>query len=222
MAPAADNSPLGILGGTFDPVHLGHLRLAEQARETLGLKQVIFIPTGMPPHRAMPQTDKRHRLAMVRRAIDGNSGFTIDDGEVLADGPSYTVTTLARLRANAGHARPLVLLMGADAFLGLSSWYRWHDILTLAHLAIATRPGVALDAKAMPPPLAQLLAQHGAADAAALKALPAGRILEFAMTPLDVSASRIREELAARRSARYLAPEPVLDYIRRHHLYRLS
>lgn len=221
MAPAPEAGPLGILGGTFDPVHLGHLRLAEEAREALALVRVIFVPTGTPPHRAAPRTDKRHRLAMVRRAIDGNAAFALDDGEIQAEGPSYTVTTLARLRAGAGAARSLVLLMGADAFLGLASWHRWQEIFELAHVAVATRPGTTLAAQAMAPELAAAVAARRA-EPGALADGPAGAIAAFALTPLDVSASRIRADLAAGRSARYLAPDPVLDYIRRHHLYRPS
>lgn len=136
----AEAAPLGLLGGTFDPVHYGHLRLAEEAREALKLPELRWIPAGQPPHRTAPRTAAGHRLEMVRRAVAGNPAFTVDDAETRAPGPSFTVTTLERLRA-ALPDRPLVLLMGADAFLGLATWHRWRELLDLAHLGVATRPG---------------------------------------------------------------------------------
>ncbi|MBL8481248.1 MAG: nicotinate (nicotinamide) nucleotide adenylyltransferase, partial [Rhodocyclaceae bacterium] len=135
--------PLGVFGGTFDPVHVGHLRLAEEAAETLQLERVAWIPAGRPPHRGAPATAAAHRLAMVQRAIADNPRFVLDDAEVRADAPSYSVLTLARLRAAHGPERPLVLLLGADAWAGLAGWHRWQEIFELAHIAVASRPGLA-------------------------------------------------------------------------------
>ena len=123
MSPA-----IGILGGTFDPIHLGHLRLAEEVADALKLAQVRFIPAGTPPHRAMPRTDAVHRLAMVRLAIANNPRFALDDRETQRTGLSYTHDTLASLRAEVGDATPLVLIMGADAFVKLETWHRWREI----------------------------------------------------------------------------------------------
>jgi len=218
--PETHAAPLGLLGGTFDPVHCGHLRLAEEGREILGLAEVRWIPAGAPPHRAAPHVTAAQRLEMVRRAVAGNPAFTVDDTETRAAQPSYTVTTLARLRAEAG-ARPLVLLMGADAFLGLPGWHRWREIIDLAHLGVATRPGFALAPADWPAELAQACA-HRLGDAAALRAAPAGRIAGFAMTPLGISASLLRAQLAAGASVRYLLPETVREYIQSHRLYSLS
>lgn len=218
MAPRVKLGPIGVLGGTFDPIHFGHLRLAEEAREVLGLARVIFIPAGVPPHRIAPEIDKRHRLAMVRRAIDGNSAFSVDDSEIVSEGPSYTHTTLARLRGEVGESLPLILVMGSDAFQGFTGWHRWREIADLAHIAIARRPGSTPD---LSPELQEFAAaRHGEVSIMASSA--AGRVLQFQLTPLSISASRIRADLAAGRAARYLAPDPVLDYIRRHHLYRVS
>ena len=133
--------PLGLFGGTFDPVHFGHLRLAEEAIGNLGLGGVRWIPAGQPPHRGAPQVTGQQRLEMVLRSTAGNARFSVDASEVEAAAPSYTVHTLERLRDEIGLDRPLVLLVGADAFAGLPTWHRWRDLFGLAHIAVAQRPG---------------------------------------------------------------------------------
>jgi nicotinate-nucleotide adenylyltransferase len=218
MSPA-DLSPIGLLGGTFDPVHLGHLRLAEEAREALGLARLLWLPAGSPPHRKPPRAAAAHRLAMVKLAIAGNEAFSVDDGEVVSAQASYTVVSLERLRVQFGPARPLVVLMGADALLGLPTWHRWREIFGLAHIAVASRPGYSLDAGGLPAALAGEFGTRRASGSGALACAPAGRIVEFGITPLAVSASDIRARIATGRSARYLIPDSVLDYIFRHSLY---
>lgn len=208
---------IGIFGGTFDPIHHGHLRLAEEAREALSLEQIVLIPSGQPPHRDAPQTPANHRLAMARLAAAGNPSLSVDPAEVESATPSYSVLTLERLRAQFGPARPLVLLLGADAFAGLASWYRWRELFALAHIAIANRPGHGMQAHSAP--LAAECDPRLATRAEDLRNAPAGRILPFEMTPLAISASLIRARLAAGQSARYLLPDSVLDYIRSRHLY---
>lgn len=210
--------PLGLFGGTFDPIHLGHLRLAETAREALGLARVRLIPAGQPPHRATPGASGNHRLAMARLATADNPAFEVDAAEVTAAQASFTILTLERLRAELGPARPLVLLLGVDAFLGLPTWRRWTELLDFAHLAVANRPGYTLDTAQMPPALADLVARREAAPAA-LGNAPAGAIAPFEMTPLAISATDIRARAAAGLSLRYLLPPPVVDYISRHQLY---
>ncbi|HMA11917.1 MAG TPA: nicotinate (nicotinamide) nucleotide adenylyltransferase, partial [Steroidobacteraceae bacterium] len=123
--------PIGIFGGTFDPIHFGHLRLAEEMAEAIGLDRVLFIPAGQPPHRGAPRTAAAHRLEMVRRAVAGNPRFEADAREVNRLRPSYTVDTLNELRAELGNERPLWLLLGADAFLGLPSWHEWRRLFEL-------------------------------------------------------------------------------------------
>lgn len=216
--PEAGGGPLGLFGGTFDPIHYGHLRLAETAREALGLEQVRLIPAGQPPHRASPGASGVHRLAMARLATADNPAFEIDPAEVEAEQASFTILTLERLRAALGPARPLVLLLGLDAFLGLPAWHRWEALFDFAHIAVANRPGYSLDNTAMPPPLSAQLAGRQAA-AADLGTAPAGRIVPFSMTPLAISATDIRARCAAGQSLRYLLPPAVLDYISRHQLY---
>ena len=214
--PPAEAAPLGLFGGTFDPIHLGHLRLAEEARESLGLASVCFIPAGTPPHRDIPQTPAEHRLEMVRRAVAGNPAFCCDDAEARSEERSYTVLTLERLRAQHGD-RPLVLLLGADAFLGLAGWHRWQEIVRLAHIAVAGRPGHAADE--LPPQLRAVLGRRISRDADRLRAAPAGAIVRFDMTPLAISATQIRAMLHNGRSPRYLLPDSVVDYIAAHSLY---
>ncbi|MBI4989356.1 MAG: nicotinate-nucleotide adenylyltransferase [Rhodocyclales bacterium] len=213
--------PLGLLGGTFDPVHYGHLRLAEEAREALDLAGVRWIPAGLPPHRPAPRVAAAHRLEMVRQAVAANPAFTVDDAETASGETSYTVTTLDRLRAEQG-SRPLVLLMGADAFLGLATWRRWRDLFALAHIGVATRPGVELSLEELPAELAAACAGRLDGNPDALKTAPAGRVVQFAMTPLAISASLVRARLAAGLSVRYLLPDPVREYIDLHHLYRAT
>lgn len=215
---------LGLLGGTFDPLHVGHLRLALEAREALGLSAVCLIPAGSPPLRALPHCAATQRLAMVECALAGLPGFSVDPGEVLAaaqcTAPSYTVATLERQRRQHGARRPLVVLLGADAFARLESWQRWRELFGLAHIAVATRPGH--DLKEVGAGDTALAAEFAARRgvAADLAAAPAGRIVPFAITALEISATAIRERLARGLSVRYLVPDPVLDYIESRQLYR--
>lgn len=214
------SEPLGLFGGTFDPVHYGHLRLAEEAIAQLGLAGVRWIPAGNPPHRGAPQVTAAQRLAMVSRSTADNPRFSVDPAEVEAAAPSYTVLTLERLRAELGPAQPLVLLVGADAFAGLAGWYRWPEILDLAHVAVSHRPGFPVEAASLPTALADAFRQRRLADVGGLRAAPGGGIVTFAMTQLAISATQIRKLLANGLSARYLLPDGVLDYISSHSLYR--
>lgn len=219
---APGGAPLGIFGGTFDPVHLGHLRLAEEACDCLALAGVRWIPAGQPAHRETPSVGAASRLAMVQLAIAGNARFSLDSAEVNSAQPSYTVPTLERLRdeSECGGARPLVLLLGADAFAGLPGWHEWQRLLTLAHIAVAHRPGFPIDARTLPPALAEVFRERYRASPAVLGEAPAGSIVSFAMTALDISATQIRKLLSNDCSARYLLPDAVLEHIRHEHLYR--
>ncbi|MCX7672436.1 MAG: nicotinate-nucleotide adenylyltransferase [Thiobacillaceae bacterium] len=210
-------SPIGLLGGTFDPIHLGHLRLAEELAEALAIDEVRFIPSGRPPHRPPPTVGIAHRLAMVRLAIHANPRFVLDEHEAHKTTPCYMVDTLAALRAELGGQRPLVLFLGADAFLGLASWHAWRRLFTLCHLAIARRPGANL--AVLPEGLADEYRQRHTPAAADLHTAPAGRIFVQEVTQLDIAARRIRALAAAGRSIRYLVPEAVYEYIARNGLY---
>ena len=212
---------IGIFGGTFDPIHLGHLRLAEEMAEAIGLERVLFIPAGQPPHRGAPRTGAAHRLEMVRRAIAGNPRFAADAREVTSPRPSYTVDTLTALRAELGKEHPLWLLLGADAFLELPTWHDWRQLFELANIAVAARPGSrALRSNDLKDPLRSEVLKRQVASSAA--AGPAGSVQLRQMTPLDISATAIRDTLARHGSARYLLPDAVLDYIHEHQLYTHS
>lgn len=214
--------PVGIFGGTFDPIHHGHLRLAEELAESAKLAEVRFLPSGTPPHRSKPGADAQHRLEMVRLAIANNARFSVDDRETKRAGPGYTFDTLTELRQELGERRPLALLVGADAFLELATWHRWRTLFDLAHIVVAYRPGFPIDSwqARMPEPLAHEYAARFMQQPLAVHLAPAGGIAAVSMTGLDISATFVRTTLKAGASARYLLPDSVLDYIASRGLYR--
>ncbi len=216
-APAA--RPIGVFGGTFDPVHFGHLRPALELKEQLGLEAVHLIPCHIPPHRDEPHATPAQRRTMLQLAIEGEPGLLLDNRELERPGPSYMVDTLKSLRQEFGEQRPLCLIIGADAFLGLPSWYHWQQLVQLAHIVVAHRPGWQLDESSLEPALQQLLQQHRLSGAQQLCETPAGGVLLQPVTQLAISASAIRQQVAAGGSANYLLPQPVWDYIRQQNLY---
>ncbi len=213
---------VGILGGTFDPIHLAHLRLAQEAADTLGLAQVRLMPSATPPHRPAPMAGAEHRLAMVRLAIADNRQLVADDRELRRDAPSYTVDTLGSLRAEFGPERPLCLIVGADAFVLIETWSRWTTLFELAHVAVAHRPGHPPErwADHMGDALAGELERRRTDDPDRIANAPAGCVFPLPITQMDISARRIRALLAGSASARYLLPRIVLDYIEIQRLYR--
>lgn len=209
--------PVGLLGGTFDPIHHAHLRLAHEAQAACGLDHVRFVPSATPPHRDTPGATAEQRLAMVELAIADHPGFVADRRELDRTQPSYTIHTLESLRTEFGAGRPICLLLGADAFRLLETWHRWRDLFAFAHLVVAHRPG--FDPQPDTPALAEEYRRR-LTEAPALASHPAGGILPLAITPLDISASAIRAERLAGGSPRYLLPDSVLGYIESHHLYQ--
>jgi len=198
--------PLAVFGGTFDPIHIGHLTVAWEAAELLDA-EVRLMPANVPPHRSAPLASPAERVAMLRAALAGQTRLVLDARELERDGPSYTIDTLRELRAEQG-ARPLVLLLGADAFAGLPTWNRWRELFDFAHIGVLSRPGVeATPSQA----LAGEIAARRVDDVMALHAQPCGKLIELAVTPLEVSATRIRELLAAGRDPRYLLPAGLFD-----------
>jgi nicotinate-nucleotide adenylyltransferase len=217
-AARRDGAPIGIMGGTFDPVHFGHLRLADEAAEILGLECVRWIPAGQPSHRNAPMASAVHRLEMVKLAIARHPSFELDDAEIRQSRPSYTVETLERLRRELGAMRPIVLLLGTDSFRNLTTWERWRDLFELAHIFVGLRPGHSLTPGGMPAELAaQWRARSGTPEE--ILARPAGRVVIYATTALDISASAIRAHFAQGLSPRYLLPAAVLEYIERQRIY---
>jgi nicotinate-nucleotide adenylyltransferase len=208
--------PVGILGGTFDPIHHGHLRLALELYEALDLKQVRLIPLATPPHRLVPFAPARLRLAMLEAAIGNEPALLADDRELRRQGPSYTVDTLSDLRRELGDI-PVCLLLGMDAFVALHTWHRWQQLIELTHIVVASRSEAHL---AVTGAVMDLFESHKTTDLRDLQRIPAGRIVLQPIPLLDISASRIRALIARGRNPHYLLPEPVIALINQHNLYR--
>ena len=214
-------TPIGILGGTFDPIHFGHLRLAQEALEQCNLASMHFIPCGTPPHRNAPHTSAQHRLNMTRLALQGNAAFVLNEREINRTDPCYTVDTLTALRAELGMQQPLCLLMGGDAFLLLHTWREWKKLFGLAHIVVMQRAGRPLG-NAINEADAALRGEYHARLAPAPRALhdaPAGVIVVVNMPALEISATDIRRRCTEKRDIHYLLPDVVADYIQSHHLY---
>lgn len=208
--------PVGVLGGTFNPVHYGHLRSALELVERLQLQQLRLMPCAVPPHREAPACSAQHRAAMVDLAVAGEPRLACDSRELQREGKSYTIDSLIELRDELGADLGLYLVMGCDAVLTIDAWHRWRELLDWAHIVVIARPGWHLPQSGT---VARWLASHQLPAAAALER-PAGGIIVEELRPLAISATEIRDLLTAGRSARYLLPEPVLDYIESHRLYQ--
>jgi len=207
---------IGIFGGTFDPIHYGHLRPALDVQQALGLQQVRFIPLAVAVHRGQPAGSAEQRLAMVRAAIAGQPGFVADDREIRRGGHSYTLDTLAEIKRE----RPddtLCLFVGDDAFNDFLTWHRPLAILDLAHLVVMSRPGSRRSADEN---LTRLAAERRCQHPDTLKSRQAGLICFQPVTPLDISATAIRALAGEGRDTRFLLPDAVLEIIRRDQLYR--
>jgi nicotinate-nucleotide adenylyltransferase len=200
---------IGIYGGTFDPIHYGHLRTALELRETLELDAVHFVPCANPPHRGAPMMPGVLRLRMVQAAIRGQSGFIADDRELKRSGLSYTVDTLASFREQYS-ADSLCLMLGMDAFLNLPQWHRWRELLDLAHVVVAHRPGWTAPEAGI---LGELLHEVRTADAADLQSAPAGRIHVQAVTQLEISSTDLRASIRGGLDPRFLMPDSVRQII---------
>jgi nicotinate-nucleotide adenylyltransferase len=201
--------PLGVFGGTFDPVHYGHLRSAFEMLQALSFGEVRFIPCGDPPHRGVTHATAQQRFELVRLAVEGQEGFTADDRELRREGPSYTVDTLLELRREFP-GRSVGLIVGMDAFLGLPAWYRWEEILATAHIIVAHRPGWKAPDIGV---LGELIARHGTHRIEDLHEESCGRIHIHAVTQLEIASTEIRELVAVGRDPRFLMPDAVRDAI---------
>jgi nicotinate-nucleotide adenylyltransferase len=210
--PAAPTAPpIGLFGGTFDPIHYGHLRTAFELLQKLALHEVIFVPAGQPPHREAPLASAQLRLSMVRAAVQDQPGFAVDDREIRRQGRSYSVDTVSEMRAEHPQ-RPLCLLLGMDAFLGMPGWHRWREIFDLCHVVVARRPGWD---QPLTGALGEALAQRGTADVENLHRSIGGHILVQAVTQLEIASTDLRALLLSGRDLRYLVPEAVRAIIQR-------
>jgi nicotinate-nucleotide adenylyltransferase len=216
---AGSAGPIGILGGTFDPVHVAHLRIAKLALDRLHLARVLWIPTGRPGYRDAPVASPADRLAMLRAALDGEPRYEIDAQELDPGASGYTVDTLAALRHALGADCPLVLLMGDDQFAKLDRWHRWKSLFDLAHIAVFTRPGWSIA------PGDAIAAEFAARADQALgdwRTRHAGAVIRIEMPPLELSATALRARIAGGEDISAWVPRAVTDYIARHRLYRTS
>jgi len=195
--------------------------MAEELAEALDIRQVHFIPAGSPPHRGQPRAEAKHRLEMTRRAVAGNPRFVLDPREIAKNGPSYSVDTLMELRAELPANSPLVLFMGSDAFLGLTTWHEWRKLFDLAHIAVAHRPGFSptLWEDALPDELRRQLVKRLTDQPGELAETRAGQVFLHAITQLDISASQVRDRCLRGKSLRYLLPDSIIDYIHENRLY---
>jgi len=209
---------IGILGGTFDPIHHGHLRMALELFEVLDLLRVHLIPCFQPVHRKQPAASPEQRLAMVKCAIDQEAALIADDREIRRQSPSYSIDTLLEMRAEFPHT-PLCLMVGIDAFLGFCSWHRWQEILEQAHIIVAHRPNYHLPQTGV---ISEVLKKHQQQDASYIHGNQAGGILFRPITSLEISASDIRKQIAMGRNPRYLLPDQVYDYIKQNGTYSIG
>lgn len=208
---------IGIFGGTFDPVHNGHLRAALEVAERLALDEVRLMPSSVPPHREAPLATASERLRMLQLAAEANPGFIVDDLELARGGTSYTIDTLRAVRAQVGDDACLCLIVGSDAFARIDTWKDWRQLVDHAHIAVAQRPGAILDLSGEARAWAE---ERIAADPEqALAGMAHGAVVRVVMTQLAISATQIREIFANGRSPRYLLPDAVLDYIRENRIY---
>ncbi|MGH8477878.1 MAG: nicotinate-nucleotide adenylyltransferase [Methylococcales bacterium] len=207
---------IGVMGGTFDPVHFGHLRAALEVRESLDLNELRLVPAREPPHRAMPVASAELRLLMLRCAIRSQAGLLVDTREIERHGPSYTYDTLYSMREERPHEN-LGLILGTDAFCGLRGWYRWPELRKLAHFIVVHRPGCEIRMSE------DFARQNGLPIANRIEDLwrnPAGCVIFQKVTQLDISSTAIREMIRQNKSPEFLLPEAVIEFITEQHLYR--
>jgi nicotinate-nucleotide adenylyltransferase len=216
----AERPAIGLFGGTFDPIHFGHLRLATELAEAFRLERVLFLPNGLPYHRGREaHATAEQRLAMLELAVEHDARFAVDERELRRAGPTYTYDTLAEIRRERGPGMPIVFLTGSDTFAKIDTWHRWTELFDLAHFAVAIRandaawPGTG--AGGLPPEARMRMTL----DPRELLGAPAGKVMTFPMTALDISSTSIRALAGEGGSIRYLTPDPVVDYIRLHNLY---
>jgi len=210
------NRSIAILGGTFDPIHFGHLRTALEVKQTIPVDEVRLVPCGLPAHRDFPQTSTQHRLQMLELAIEEAPDLVLDPREISREGHSYSVETLESLRVEFGDLVPIYMVIGMDSYMSLAGWHRWQELLNFVHIFVVNRPGSRLETSSH---MSSYLKEHRAINETDYINQSHGKIIVKDFSPLDISSTRIRELLAAGKSPRYLLPEQVLNYIRDNGLY---
>jgi len=214
-------APIGLFGGTFDPIHFGHLRLATELAEAFRLEQVLFVPAGLPYHRGREaHASADERLTMVKLATQRDVRFGVDDRELRREGSTYTFDTLSEIRKERGADVPLVFLAGSDSFAKIDTWHRWTELFDLAHFAVAIRADDNAWFSKGPGAFPVQVGPRVTLNLRELLAQPAGKVMTFSMTPLAISSTAIRTLVREDASIRYLTPDPVAEYIRSHKLYQ--
>lgn len=221
MAERPIPNPLGLFGGTFDPIHFGHLRLATEVAEAFHLEQVIFIPAGLPYHRGRSaHATNDQRLTMVKLATARDARFDVDDRELRREGPTYTYDTLVEIRKERGPDMPLVFLTGSDAFAKIDTWHRWTELFDLAHFVIAIRAGDEAWQSKGPGTFPKEAWPRITLNQREMLSAPSGKIMTYFMTSIAISSTAVRTLAGEGASIRYLTPDPVVEFVRSHNLYK--
>jgi nicotinate-nucleotide adenylyltransferase len=209
---------IGLLGGTFNPIHFGHLRMAQELAEALSLAEIRFIPSANPPHKAAPVVSAQQRADMVKMAIADNPLFKLDTCELNRQGASYTIDTLIALHEELGKHISLCLIMGSDAFSKLDSWHRWDELLNYCHIVLVQRPNNQSQTK-LSDLMTAFLSNHYTENSDDLIEKSAGHIHMLHIPVHDISATQIRDKIRQGKSIRYLTPPSIIDHIRNNKLY---
>jgi nicotinate-nucleotide adenylyltransferase len=221
LVPPPISSALGLFGGTFDPVHFGHLRLATELGEAFHLDPVIFIPAGLPYHRGRTaHASNDQRLTMLKLATARDARFDIDDRELRREGPTYTYDTLVEVRKERGPDLPIVFLTGSDSFATIDTWHRWTELFDLAHFVVAIRADDETWHSKGPGAFPKEAWPRITLNPRELQSAPAGKVMTFFMTPIAISSTAIRTLAGEGASIRYLTPDPVVEFVRSHELYK--
>ena len=210
---------VGLLGGTFNPIHFGHLRMAQELATNLHLDEVRFIPSANPPHKSLPKVSAQHRAHMVQLAIADNPLFDCDTQELTRKGASYTIDTLISLREELGNAVSICLIMGSDAFMYLNTWHRWQELLNYCHIILVQRPSNLTKKIQLPEELQRFLQENYTEDSHDLSQNKAGYIHMQKITAHEISSTTIRQKLELGQKPFYLVPANVIDYINENSLY---
>ncbi len=220
MAEPSTPQALGLFGGTFDPVHFGHLRLATEVAEAFHLDQVLFLPAGLPYHRGRDaHASADERLTMLKLATQRDARFDVDDRELRREGPTYTFDTLTEIRRERGPEATLVFLLGSDAFGKIDTWHRWSELFDLAHFVVAVRAGDPEWESKGPGGFPRDAWPRTTLNQREMLGTPAGKVMTYVMTPIAISSTSIRTIAGEGGSIRYLTPDPVVEYVRTHRLY---
>jgi nicotinate-nucleotide adenylyltransferase len=216
MGKSVNNMATALFGGTFNPIHFGHLTIASELADLLQVDKIQLIPCAFPPHRGQPQASAKQRLAMLELAINRQPKLTANPIELHRDAPSYSIDTVTLLREQIGDQQPLFFCIGLDSLVTLPSWHRWQELLDYCHIVVASRPGTKLPAAG---PLIDWIAENNCEDLSTMQQQPAGSVYFCNLSMLDISSTDIRDKLAKGQDIDFLTPTKVVEYIQQHHLY---